>query len=58
MPNLPRNKNMERLILDLLEKKWFFGLQNIVVVVCKRTSFFSNFECYDLTNGKEKIIKN
>jgi hypothetical protein len=54
VPNSLRNKTLDRLIPNLLEKVVFLGLQNIEVPLgtWKRTFFF-NFECYDLANGIE-----
>jgi hypothetical protein len=43
VPNSLRNKNLKRLILNLLLSPFGRGKKN----------FFFNFECYDLTNGKE-----
>jgi hypothetical protein len=41
-------------LIHIYSKKGFFGSQNIVVPLEYRgKNFFSNFECYDLTNGKE-----
>jgi hypothetical protein len=54
VPNSLRNKNLMRLIPNLLEKVVFLAsktLQSPLGIVEK--TFFFNFECYDLANGKE-----
>jgi hypothetical protein len=54
VPNSPRNKNLKRLILNLLEKVAFLEPKRLMSPFGKgKRNFFINFECYDLTNGKE-----
>jgi hypothetical protein len=54
VPNSPRNKNLKRHILNLLKKVVFFGPQKTAVPLSQgQKKIFFNFECYDLTNGKE-----
>jgi hypothetical protein len=52
--NSPRNKNLKRLIPYLLQKVVFLDPKRLLSPSDrgKKNSFF-NFECYDLTNGKE-----
>jgi hypothetical protein len=54
VPNSPRNKNLKRLILNLLEK-WFSCTPKDCYspLAGAKKLFFFNFECYDLINGKE-----
>ena len=54
VPNSPRNKNLKRLILNLILKVVFLDLKRLLSPFCRgKKNFFFNFECYDLTNGKE-----
>jgi hypothetical protein len=54
VPNSPRNKNLKRLILNLLEKVVFLDPKRLLSPFgMDKKNFFFNFECYDLTNGKE-----
>jgi hypothetical protein len=54
VPNSPRNKNLKRLILNLLEKVFFLDPKRLLSPFGRgKKNFFFNFECYDLTNGKE-----
>jgi hypothetical protein len=54
VPNSPRNKNLKRLILNLLLKVVFLDPKRLLSPFGKgKKDFFFNFECYDLTNGKE-----
>ena len=54
VPNSPRNKNLKRHILNLLKKVVFLNPKRLLSPFCwGKKSFFFNFECYDLTNGKE-----
>jgi hypothetical protein len=53
-PNSPRNKNLKRLIPNLLEKVVLLDPKRLPSPFYRgKKNFFSNFECYDLTNGKE-----
>jgi hypothetical protein len=56
--NSPRNKNLKRLIPYLLQKVVFLDPKRLLSPSDrgKKNSFF-NFECYDLTNGKEWVCK-
>jgi hypothetical protein len=52
--NSPRNKNPKRLIPYLLEKVVFWDPKRLLSPLDRgKKNFFFNFECYDLTNGKE-----
>jgi hypothetical protein len=52
--NSPRKKNLKRLILNLLEKVVFLDPKRLLSPFGRgKKNFFFNFECYDLTNGKE-----
>jgi hypothetical protein len=54
VPNSPRNKNLKRLILNLLEKVVSLDPKRLLSPFGRgKKNFFFNFECYDLTNGKE-----
>jgi hypothetical protein len=54
VPNSPRNKNLNRLIPNLLEKVVFLDPKRLMSPFYRgKKNFFSNFEYYDLTNGKE-----
>jgi hypothetical protein len=54
VPNSPRNKNLKRLILNLLEKMVFLDTKRLLSPFGRgKKNFFFNFECYDLTNDKE-----
>jgi hypothetical protein len=53
VPNSPRNKNLKRLILNLLEKVVFLDPKDCCPPLQAKKNFFFNFECYDLTNGEE-----
>jgi hypothetical protein len=54
VPNSPGNKNLKRNILNLLEKVVFLDPQKTAVLLWQgQKTFFFNFECYDLPNGKE-----
>jgi hypothetical protein len=54
VPNSPRNKNLKRLILNLLKKVDFLDSKRLLFPFGKgKKNFFFNFECYDLANGKE-----
>jgi hypothetical protein len=54
VPNSPRNKNLKRLILNLLEKVVFLDPKRLMSPFGRgRKKKFFNFECYDLANGKE-----
>jgi hypothetical protein len=54
VPNSPRNKNLKKLISYLLEKVVFLDLERLLSPFRRgEKNFFFNFECYDLTNGKE-----
>jgi hypothetical protein len=52
--NSPRNKNLKRLILNLLENLVFLDPKRLMSPFGKgQKKHFFNFECYDLTNGNE-----
>jgi hypothetical protein len=52
--NSPRNKNLKRLILNILEKVIFLDPKGLLSPFGRsKKNFFFNFECYDLANGKE-----
>jgi hypothetical protein len=52
--NSLRNKNLKRLIPNLLEKVVFLASKTLQSPLGTRErNFFFNFECYDLANGKE-----
>jgi hypothetical protein len=54
VPNSLRNKNLKRLILNLLEKVAFLDPKRLLSLFCKgKNFFFINFVCYNLTNVKE-----
>jgi hypothetical protein len=54
VPKSLRNKNPKRLIPYLLEKVVFLDPKRLLSPLDKgKKNFFFNFECYDLTNGKE-----
>jgi hypothetical protein len=54
VPNSPRNKNPKMLISYLLEKVVFLDSKRLLAPFGRgKKNFFFNFECYDLTNGKE-----
>jgi hypothetical protein len=54
VPNSPRNKNLKRLILNLLEKVVFLDPKRLLSPFGRgKKNFFFNFECYNLINGKE-----
>jgi hypothetical protein len=54
VPNSPRNKNPKRLIPYLLEKVVFLDPKRLLSPLDRvEKNFFFNFECVDLTNGKE-----
>jgi hypothetical protein len=54
IPNSPRNKNLKRDILNVLEKVVFLDPKTLLSPFRRgKKSFFFNFECYDLANGKE-----
>jgi hypothetical protein len=54
VPNSPRNKNLKKHILNLLEKVVILDPKRLLSPFGrgKKKEFF-NFECYDLKNGKE-----
>jgi hypothetical protein len=54
VPNSLRNKNLKRLIPNLLVKVIFLASITLLSSsgAWEKTRFF-NFECYDLANGKE-----
>jgi hypothetical protein len=53
VPNSLRNKNLKRLILNLLENVVFLDPKRLLSPFGRgKKNFFFNFECYDL-NGKE-----
>jgi hypothetical protein len=53
VPNSPRNKNLKRLILNLLGKVVFLDPKRLLSLFCRgKKNFFFNFECF-VTNGKE-----
>jgi hypothetical protein len=58
VPNSPRNKNLKRHILNLLEKVDFLDPKRLLSPFCrgKKKNFF-NFECYDLANGKNGRVR-
>jgi hypothetical protein len=54
VPNSLRNKNLKRLILNLLEKVVCLDSKRLLFPFGRgKKNFFFNFECYDLANGKE-----
>jgi hypothetical protein len=54
VPNSPRNKNSKKHISYLLEKVVFLDPKRLLSPFgTSKKNFFFNFECYDLTNGKE-----
>jgi hypothetical protein len=54
VPNSPINRNPKRLIPYLLQKMVFLGSETLLYPSgIGKKYFFFNFECYDLTNGKE-----
>jgi hypothetical protein len=54
IPNSLRNKNLNRLILNLLKKVVFLDPKRLLFPFRRgKKNFFFNFECYDLANGKE-----
>jgi hypothetical protein len=54
VPNSPRNKNLKRLILNILEKVVFLDTKRLLSPFARgKKNFFFNFECYDLASGKE-----
>jgi hypothetical protein len=53
VPNTPRNKNLKRLIINLLEKVVFLDPKRLLSPFGRgKKNFFFNFECYDLANDK------
>jgi hypothetical protein len=54
VPNSPRNKNPKRLIPYLLENVVFLDPKRLLSPLDRiEKKFVFNFECVDLTNGKE-----
>jgi hypothetical protein len=54
VPNSLRNKTLKRHILNLLLKVVFLDPKRLLSPFCRgKKTFFFNFECYDLANGKE-----
>jgi hypothetical protein len=52
--NSPRDKNPKKHIPYLLEKVVFLDPKRLMSPLGRgKKNFFFNFECYDLTNGKE-----
>jgi hypothetical protein len=54
VPNSPKNKNLKRLILYLLEKVVFLDPKRLLSPFGRgKKNFVFNFECYDVVNDKE-----
>jgi hypothetical protein len=54
VPNSPRSKNPKEHISYLLEKVVFLDSKRLLSPLGRdKRNLFFNFECYDLTNGKE-----
>jgi hypothetical protein len=53
VPNSLRNKNLKRLIPNLLQKVVFLASKILQSPLGIGKKNFFNFECYDLVNGKE-----
>jgi hypothetical protein len=57
VPNSPRNNNLKRLSLNLLEKVVFLDPKDCCPPFWQgQKNFFFNFECYDFTNGLMYIL--
>jgi hypothetical protein len=58
VPNSLRNKNLKRLILNLLERVVSFYPKKLLSPFGKgKKNFFFNFECYDLANIRNESVK-
>jgi hypothetical protein len=58
VPNSPTNKNPKKHILYLLKKVVFLDPKRLLSNLGRdEKNFFFNFECYDLTNIRERKCK-